>query len=73
MTTKITLHEDDLRNILVFASKFPQDNTRIGAGFVEIEVDNSSGIGQIVTASIYTTVREMDVKVTRSIVDEGSW
>ena len=71
--TKITLREDDLRKILVFASKFPQDEASVGAGFVEIEVNNSSGIGQIVTASIYTTVREMDVKVTRSIVDEGSW
>jgi hypothetical protein len=73
MTTKITLHEDDLRKILAFIEKFPFPlDTELGTT-VEIAVESSSGIGQIVTASIQTIANDEEVTVTKVIVDERNW
>ena len=49
---EIYLHRDDIEKILNFVDKLnPADSTRLQAGNVKITVDNSSGIGSVVTAT----------------------
>jgi hypothetical protein len=73
MTTKITLHEDDLKAILAFIEKFPFPLDKELGTTVEISVNASSGIGQIVTASIQTIANDEEVTVTKVIADERNW
>lgn len=57
---EIYLHRDDIEKILNFVDKInPADSTRLQAGNVKITVDNSSGIGSVVTA---TCPHEVDGK-----------
>lgn len=63
----ITLHREDLEVILQFSNKYPESD------FITINVDSSSGIGSIVTASLPTIVNGDLVTITKTIVDESSW
>jgi hypothetical protein len=56
-----------LEAIKKFADKHPSSD------FITINVDSSSGIGSIVTATVTTTVEGDLVNVTKTIVDESSW
>lgn len=67
MTCKIYLHIEDIDRITKFVEKFPDIE------YITLEADTSSGIGQILTASIVTTVNGEFVTVTKNIVDETSW
>jgi hypothetical protein len=64
---KVSLHRDDVREILQFVEKYPDSE------YLTIEVDSSSGIGSIVTVSIPAVVNGDMVVVTKTIVDESSW
>jgi hypothetical protein len=64
---KVSLHRDDVREILQFVEKYPESD------YLTIEVDSSSGIGSIVTVSIPAVVNGDMVVVTKTIVDESSW
>jgi hypothetical protein len=64
---KVSLHRDDVREILQFVEKDPESD------YLTIEVDSSSGIGSIVTVSIPAVVNGDMVVVTKTIVDESSW
>lgn len=61
------LHKDDLEDILEFMNKFDRD-------VVEVESDNSSGIGSITTARLHgVQINGETVTVSRVITDESSW
>lgn len=64
---EISLHREDLESILQFIAKYPDSD------FVTINVDSSSGIGSIVSATIKTAMNGDFVKVTKDVVDETSW
>ena len=64
---KVSLHRDDIREILQFVEKYPDSE------YLTIEVDSSSGIGSIVTVSVPAVVNGDMVVVTKTIVDESSW
>ena len=64
----IFLHKDDLQTIMQFVQAFPDTDT------VEIKSDSSSGIGNIITATLHhVDLNGMLVSVTKNIVDETSW
>ncbi len=67
MTNHVIIHREDLEAIKKFADKHPSSD------FITINVDSSSGIGSIVTATVTTTVEGDLVNVTKTIVDESSW
>jgi hypothetical protein len=64
---KVSLHRDDVREILQFVEKYPDSE------YLTIEVDSSSGIGSIVTVSVPAVVNGDMVIITKTIVDESSW
>jgi hypothetical protein len=64
---KVSLHKDDLHAIIKFADKYTDSD------YITIEVDSSSGIGSIVTASIPAVVNGDMVVIKKTIVDESSW
>jgi hypothetical protein len=64
---KVSLHRDDIREILQFVEKYPDSE------YLTIEVDSSSGIGSIVTVSVPAVVNGDAVIITKTIVDESSW
>ena len=64
---KVSLHKDDLLAIIKFADKYTDSD------YITIEVDSSSGIGSIVTASIPAVVNGDMVVIKKTIVDESSW
>lgn len=64
---QVSLHRDDIHEILKFMEKYPESN------YVTIEVDSSSGIGSIVSVSITTVLNGDMVVVKKTIVDESSW
>jgi hypothetical protein len=64
---KVSLHRDDIREILQFVEKYPDSE------YLTIEVDSSSGIGSIVTVSVPAVVNGDMVIITKTIVDESSW
>lgn len=65
--SNFTLHKDDLVTIKQFVDKYPT------VEFVTINVDSSSGIGSIVTASIFAIVNGDPVTITKAIMDESAW
>lgn len=67
MTKTVSIHRDDLVAIKEFTDKYPSSD------FITIEVDSSSGIGSIVTASVNAVVNGDMVTVSKTIVDESSW
>ena len=61
------LHRDDLMSILEFIDKF-------GVDTVNVEVDNSSGIGSTVTATIENVlVNGTEVSVSKEIAGVENW
>jgi hypothetical protein len=61
------LHKEDLTKIQEFIDAF-------NATTVEIKVDNSSGIGSVITATIHgLKLFDKDVSVTSIISDESDW
>lgn len=63
---EVSLHKEDLVEILKFANKYETD-------YITINVDSSSGIGSLVKASLFAVVNGDPVTVTKDIVDESSW
>ena len=64
---EIRLHRYDLKLIIEFANKYPKSE------YVTISVDNSSGIGSLVSASLDTEMHGDEITVTKSISDVNSW
>ncbi len=63
----IYLRKTDLEDILEFVNSFDKD-------IVEIKVDNSSGIGSVISATLHSViVNGNSLVVTKEIVDETSW
>ena len=61
------LHRDDLLSIIEFIDKFDVD-------VVDIEVDSSSGIGSIVTATINNvSINGTEVSVSKEISGVENW
>lgn len=64
--TDIYLHKTDLEEILKFANDMNVD-------VVNVQYDNSSGIGAIIKVSAVTKVNGHDGQFTKTIADETSW
>ena len=67
MIQEVILHKDDLIAILEFANKYPDSD------YVTVSCDSSSGIGNLVSASLRAIVNSDPVIITKQIVDESSW
>jgi len=67
MIQEVILHKDDLVAILEFANKYPDSD------YVTVSCDSSSGIGNLVSASLRAIVNSDPVIITKQIVDESSW
>jgi uncharacterized protein (DUF697 family) len=65
---KVYLTKQDLREIIKFIDSFPDSGE-----MVTITVENDSGIGSIINASVDTTIKDHLVTVTKEIVNEESW
>ncbi len=63
----ISLHRDDVTAITLWHSKYPDSE------YLTINVDSSSGIGSLVTASLVAMVNGDLVTITKTVVDEASW
>ncbi len=71
---QITLHRDDLETILKMVDQLnPANSTELGAGYVTIYCDQSSGIGSIIEAEVSLDLHGMHGRFKRTIVDESSW
>jgi hypothetical protein len=71
---QVTLHRDDIVNILNLIDKVnPVSDNTIGSGCVMLHVDQSSGIGAIVTAELPATVNGLKGTFRQKIMDESSW
>ena len=71
---EITLHRDDLVTILRLIDTLnPDRDDQLGAGYVTIYSDQSSGIGQLIDAEVDVTVDGIRGKFKQQIVDESSW
>ena len=64
---QVSLHRDDIQEILKFVEKYPDSD------YLTIEVDSSSGIGSIISVSINAMINGDMVVVKKTIVDESSW
>jgi hypothetical protein len=70
----VTLHRDDIVTILNLIDKVnPISDNTIGSGCVTLNVDQSSGIGAIVTAELPATVNGLRGFFSQKIMDESSW
>ena len=67
MINQVSLHRDDVVEILKFLGKYPTTD------FCTISVDSSSGIGSIVTVSLNSVINGDAVTISKNIVDESSW
>lgn len=65
---KVYLTKQDLRKIIEFTDSFPDSGE-----MVTITVENDSGIGSIINASVDTKINDHLVTVTKEIVNEESW
>lgn len=65
--TKIRLSKSELEDIKAFSDKFHTDENII------IDVNSTSGIGSVVTVSVYTKVEGEFVTLSKIITDEESW
>lgn len=73
---EITLHRDDLETILQLVDQLNpanDENGKLGAGYVTIYCDNSSGIGSVIEAEVDVDINGLNGKFKRTIVDESSW
>jgi hypothetical protein len=65
----IYLHKEDLLAIIDFMDAFNPDHET-----VQIDVDSSSGIGSVVTATLNgLDINGKRVSVSQVISDEGNW
>jgi hypothetical protein len=70
----IKLHVDELEALVALVNELnPADQPKLGAGFVTIRVDNSSGIGSIVTATIPMTCGNYHGEFTTEISGVEKW
>jgi hypothetical protein len=65
---KVYLTKQDLRKIIEFTDSFPDSGE-----MVTITVENDSGIGSIINASVDTKINDHLVTVSKEIVNEESW
>lgn len=71
---QITLHYRELKELLELVETMnPPDTLLLGSGTVSITVDNSSGIGSIVKATIPVKQGERWGDWTTTITNESSW
>jgi hypothetical protein len=71
---EVTLHADDLETLLALINELnPANQPKLGAGSVTIRVDNSSGIGSIVTATIPMTCGNYHGEFTTEISGVDDW
>jgi len=74
MKQTISLHRDDLEMIMQYVDQFNPDNdAKLGAGYVTINCDNSSGIGSIVDIELPLDLNGVCGTFKINIVDESSW
>ena len=64
--TTVVLNKEDLDEIKKFMQAF-------SASSVEIEADDSSGIGSVVTVHAHVSLNGRFVRVSQVISDESSW
>lgn len=64
--TDIYLHKSDLEDILKFANDMNVD-------VVNIQYDNSSGIGAVIKVTATANLNGHDGEFTKTIADETSW
>lgn len=70
----ITLTHRELLELLnIVETMNPPDTTMLAAGRVTITVDNSSGIGSILKASVPVKQGDRWGEWTTTITDESSW
>lgn len=72
--TKIRIHRDDLAEILELVDQLnPVGVPKLGAGYVEICQDCSSGIGSILSANVSVEIDGHYGTFTKTIIDEEAW
>jgi len=67
---KITLNARELEKIYTI---FNQMNEGIDYGTITLEQSDNTGIGSVLTATIYVTHREVEGDFTVTITDEKYW
>ena len=71
---EITLHHRELKELIRIVEELnPPDTLMLGAGTIKVCVDNSSGIGSIVTATVPVKHGERWGDWTTTLTDESSW
>ena len=72
--TKITLSHRELKELIDIVEELnPPESLMIQAGRVTIEVDSSSGIGSIITATVPVKQGDRWGDWTTRITDESDW
>ena len=72
--TEITLSHRELKELLhIVETMNPPDTLMLAAGRVTITVDNSSGIGSILKATVPVAVGERWGDWTTTITNESNW
>ena len=71
---EITLTHRELKELLRIVEELnPPDTLMLGSGTIKVCVDNSSGIGSIVSATVPLAMGERWGDWTTKITDESSW
>jgi hypothetical protein len=71
---EITLSHKELKELLeIVEAMNPPDTLMLGTGTIKISVDNSSGIGCIVKATVPVKYGDRWGDWTTTITDESSW
>jgi hypothetical protein len=71
---EITLHHRELVELIRIVEELnPPDTLMLGAGTIKVCVDNSSGIGSIVSATVPVKQGDRWGDWTTTITDESSW
>jgi hypothetical protein len=74
MKQTISLHRDDLEMIMRYVDQFnPASDLALGAGYVTINCDSSSGIGSTVDIELPIDLNGVRGTFMINIVDESSW
>jgi len=74
MVNEITLNHRELKELLEIVEKInPPDTLLLMAGRVTISVDNSSGIGSILKATVPVAIGDRWGEWTTNITDESRW
>jgi hypothetical protein len=71
---EITLTHRELKELIRIVEELnPPDTLMLGAGTIKVCVDNSSGIGSIVTATVPVKQGDRWGDWTTTLTDESSW